>query len=108
MRVTKDEAVEVLAVNPPIEVAWTSKNGKLRDDDGNEIDERQTVPWVWALGPYGSWPMTVEDALKNISSSDVLAIDESWRIGWTVYWLDWWGCAVVSDALERINERRKA
>lgn len=57
-KMTRDEVLAELEINPPIEIAWTSKDGTIRDDDGDSIDERQTEEYVWALGPFGSWPET--------------------------------------------------
>lgn len=88
---TAEEARTLLDVQEPIPVAWTSKDGTKRDDDGNRIDERQTVPWVWALGPFGTWPETLDAAEHDLRNEPEWWHGESYRLGWVVVYKRGWG-----------------
>lgn len=85
---TADEAIALLDIQPATEVAWTSKDGTKRDDDGNAIDERETVPWVRADGPGDdTWPETLECAVANIRAAESLEACRSLRFdGWAVWY----------------------
>ncbi len=97
--ITSEQARRLLCIQDPIEVAWTSRDGTLRDDDGDPIDERQTVPWVMKLGPFGSWPSTVEDAEKDFieHANKDWWLGESFRIGTAVVWKTGWGYAAYLE-----------
>lgn len=88
---TPEEVLAALDVQDAIPVAWTSKDGTLRDDDGDAIDRRQTVPYVWALGPFGSWPTTLEDARKEIGEPEEWFTGDSFRLGCVATWKPGWG-----------------
>lgn len=88
---TADEAIALLDIRPAIPVAWTSKDGTLRDDNGRKIDKRQAGPWVWAKGPFGSWPETVEEAKRQIYTSEAWEHVDTLRIGWAVVRASGWG-----------------
>lgn len=90
---TADEAIVMLDVQPAIEVAWTSKDGTKRDDSGRAIDKRQTVPWVWAEGPFGTWPETLEDAVARLRESRRLSVAASFRLDRSVWYGQGWGYA---------------
>ncbi len=90
---TADEAIALLDVKPAIEVAWTSKDGTKRDDDGDAIDERQTVPWVLAEGPFGTWPETLEDAVAKLRACTAFVVGPSLRVGRIVRFEPGWGYA---------------
>lgn len=91
---TQDDVIRELDIQPPREVAWTSKSGRLMDDEGDRIDERETVPYTWALGPYGSWVVTVEDATVTIREHDTWEEGRSFRLGRVATWKPGWGFAL--------------
>ena len=93
------EARKMLAVQEPIEVAWTSKDGTQRADDGDEIDPRQTVPWVMALGPFGSWPETLEGAEESLALHNSWVHGPSFRLGFAVTWEQGWGYQAKETAV---------
>jgi len=99
---TPEEALKLLDVHEPIEVAWVSKDGTKRDDNGEAIDERQTVPWVWALGPFGSWPVTLDKAMEKFDDESLDWCHlRSIRLGPVVCYELGWGYGAVSiDAKE--------
>ena len=98
---TPAEALALLDIQPPREVAWTSKDGTLRDDDGDKIDPRQAEPWVWALGPFGSWPETAEEAKREIAASEVWRHVDTLRIGWAIVRASGWGFGAKAVAPSR-------
>jgi hypothetical protein len=95
---TPAEAIAALDVQDPVPVAWTSKDGTLRDDDGGTIDTRQTEPWVWALGPFGSWPETAAAARADINAHPEWRLGKSLRIGWCVTHKPGWGYGAKEPA----------
>ncbi len=97
-KLTREQARELIVVREPQEVAWTSKDGTLRDDDGDPIDERCTVPHTWALGPFGSWPATMEDVEKDLAAHDVWHYGESMRLGPVVVYKQGWGYSAKERA----------
>jgi hypothetical protein len=92
------EARALLKVYPPKAVAYTSATGRPMDDEGNEIDPREAVPWTMALGPFGSWPCTVEDAEKDFAAHPKWYTGESFRLGYVVVHRQGWGYAAVEPA----------
>jgi len=90
-KLTAAEARALLVTYEPVEVAWTSKDGTRRDDDGESIDERCLVPWVMALGPYGSWPATLEAAEASFAEHTEWLHGTSMRLGSVVVWKRGWG-----------------
>ena len=92
-KLTAAEARALLDVQPPIPVAHTSKTGRLLDDEGEQIPECQTVPWVLAFGPFGMWPTTVEDAEKHFAAHAEWVYGESLRIDHVVVYKRGWGYA---------------
>lgn len=108
--VDRETAIELLDVQPARVVAMTAKSGTLLDDDGDSIDPRQTVPWVWALGPFGSWPERLEDAVANLLKQTDLTTGRIFRLGRAVLYKPGWGyaakpiprvvaCAALADLL---------
>ena len=86
-------AVALLDVQPACPIAMTNKDGRHFDEDGDEIDARQTEPWVWALGPFGSWPCTLREAMEKLRAHTQFATIESLRIGRAVVYQQGWGFA---------------
>lgn len=101
-KLTAVEARALLQIYKPREVAHVSKAGKFLDDDGSEIDKRQTVAWTMALGPFGSWPSTVEDADKDFTEHAEWWYGQSFRLGWVVVYRNGWGYQAVEP--EKIKE----
>ena len=95
MKLTSAEARKLLKVYPATPVAFTTKSGKLLDEYGDEIDERETVPHTMALGPFGSWPCTLEDAEKDFAAHPNWYDGESMRVGYSVVWKQGWGYAAT-------------
>lgn len=92
-------AIDLLDVQPARVAAFVARDGKKRDEDGGVIDDRQTEPWVWALGPFGSWPCTVAEATATLRQHTTFATAESIRIGRVVLFKDEWGFAAKSIPL---------
>lgn len=93
--IDRETAIALLDVQPARVVAMTTTTGTPLDEDGNIIDERQTVPWVMALGPFGSWPERLEDAIAKLGAHTSFETKRSFRVGRVVlYKLDWWGYAI--------------
>lgn len=92
-KLTSAEARALLRVEEPQKVAFTNSKGKHFDDDGNHIDKREAVPHVYALGPFGSWPTTLEDAEKEFAKHDEWFYGKSFRLGHVVIWDTGWGFA---------------
>lgn len=92
---TSAEARALLLIYDPIPVVHTSKTGKLIGDEGDTIDERQTVPWTMALGPFGSWFSTVEQAERDFAKYDQWYYGKSLRLGWVVVYKSGWGYQAV-------------
>lgn len=65
--------------------------------DGEDIDKRQAEPWVWALGPFGSWPETLARAEELFAEHQAATwtYAESLRLGWVVMWRPGWGFAAM-------------
>lgn len=91
--VDRETAIELLDVQPARVVAMTAKSGTLLDEDGDTIDPRQTEPWVWALGPYGSWPETLVAAIARLNEHEVFGVGRSIRLGRVVIFKPGWGFA---------------
>lgn len=92
--ISAEVAIVMLDVQPAREVAWTSKDGTLRDDDGDAIDPRQAVPWVWAIGPFGTWPETAESAIVALECASSIQLSRSMRTnGPAVFVRAGWGYA---------------
>ena len=96
--ITAAEARNLLKVYEPIPVAHTSQSGKLLDDEGTEIDQRQTVPWVMALGPFGSWPTTLSDAEADFEEHAEWFTGRSIRVGFAVCYKQGWGYQADEEA----------
>ena len=94
---TADEARALLDVQEPIPLAWTSKDGTPRDDDGDAIDHRQTVPWVWAVGPFGSWPETMAVVEGLLTAHKEWFHAQTIRIGRAVMYDPPWGFAAKEE-----------
>lgn len=94
---TNTEARKLLKVNAAIPVAFAAKNGKLFDHNGHEIDPRQSVPWVWEFGPFGSWPCTLEDAEKDFAEQPQWFDGDSWHLGYVVKYKQGWGYAASKE-----------
>lgn len=90
-------ARKLLSVHEPLAVAFRTDAGKLLDADGEEIDKRQAEPWVWALGPFGSWPETLARAEELFAEHQgaTWTYAESLRLGWVVMWRPGWGFAAM-------------
>lgn len=91
--IDRETAIGLLDVQPARVVAMTAKSGTLLDDEGDSIDPRQTVPWVWALGPFGSWPERLEDAVANLLKQTDFTTGRSFRLGRVVTFKPGWGYA---------------
>jgi hypothetical protein len=91
--ITRAEARTMINVQAPIPVLAVNSEGKSLADNGSEIDPRQLVPWVESLGPFGSWPTTVDDALAEIDKHDDWWLGDSFRIGRCIVWKQGWGFA---------------
>jgi hypothetical protein len=88
-----EQARSLLVVREPIPAAMTSPTGRLLDAEGGQIDPRQTVSWVMALGPFGSWPSTLADAEADFAKHPEWTHAESFRLGWVVVHRPGWGYA---------------
>lgn len=100
MELTSAEARQLLDVQEPHKVAWTSKDGTKRDDDGDEIDDRKLKPWVLALGPFGSWPVPLTEAEGELATHDTWQLGKSFRLNWVVTWKSGWGFAADLEKVE--------
>ena len=98
MGLTREEARAMLKVWPPVVVAFTADNGRIFDADGNELDARQTVPHVLALGPFGSWFSTLEDAEDDFAREPAWFAGKSFRVGYAVVYEQGWGYAANKPA----------
>lgn len=110
MIVDRETAIELLDVQPARVVAMTDEGGTLLDKDGGAIDPRQTVPWVMALGPFGSWPARLEEAIADLQGHTNFETTRSFRVGRVVLYKPGWGfaakpiprvvaCAALADLL---------
>lgn len=91
--IDRETAIALLDVQPARVVAMTTTTGTPLDEDGNIIDERQTVPWVMALGPFGSWPARLEEAIADLQGQTDFATGRSFRVGRVVLYKPGWGFA---------------
>lgn len=80
MTIDLQTAIDLLDVQPAREVAFTSRDGTRRDEDGASIDARQAEPWVWALGPFGSWPVRLDEAVAKLQAHTDLATEACLRL----------------------------
>jgi hypothetical protein len=92
--VDRETAIALLDVQPARVVAITTADGTLFDEDGDAIDQRQTVPWVMALGPFGSWPARLEEAIADLQGQTDFATGRSFRLGRVVLYKSGWGYAI--------------
>jgi hypothetical protein len=92
--IDRETAIALLDVRPACVVAMTDLDGKLLDEGGSIIDERQLVPWVWALGPFGSWPERLEDAIGKLGARTGFETTRSFRVGRVVLYKPGWGYAI--------------
>lgn len=92
--IDRETAIALLDVQPARVVAMTTTTGTPLDEDGNIIDERQTVPWVMALGPFGSWPARLEEAIADLQGQTDFATGRSFRLGRVVLYKPGWGYAI--------------
>lgn len=90
---TNVEARKLLKVWPAKAVSFTTKSGKLLDDEGDPISDVQTVPHVLALGPFGSWLCTLEEAEKDFANHENWYDCQSFRVGYAVVYKQGWGYA---------------
>lgn len=99
-KLSAGEARSLVREFPAREVVHTSKTGRLLDDEGNKIDERETVPWTYALGPFGSWPVTMADVDKVFGehANTKWLYGESPRLGPVVCWKNGWGFQAIAEA----------
>lgn len=101
-KLTSAEARALLDIREPTPVGFTSEDGKFYEgdhaDSWEEIDARETVPWVMALGPFGSWPSTLEDAEKDFAAHPEWYYGVSFRLGNVVVWKQGWGYAAKERA----------
>ena len=103
MEISNTVARQLLLVLEPIPVLMRNSKGNPLDDDGRKIDERCLAPWTWALGPYGSWPCTVEDALEDFTEERPWFVASSMRLGPVVSYRDGWGYATKQPAVTEVD-----
>lgn len=93
MEITSEKARLLLIVHPPV-----------TDNGGDEINERQTVPWVWALGPFGSWPCTLKEAEEDFATYTTWNYGKCLRLRSAVTFKSGWGYG-ATKMQETVNSK---
>lgn len=91
--IDRETAIDLLDVQAARVAEMNNASGEAFDADGSRIDPRQLVPWVWALGPHGSWPETLEAAIARLNKYEVFGVGQSIRLGRVVSYGPGWGFA---------------
>lgn len=95
---TPAEVLAELEVCAAVPVAWTSKDGALRDDEGSRIEPAQAERHTYALGPFGSWPVTMTEAEADIRQHPEWTEGRSIRLGRVAAYKSGWGYSLREKA----------
>lgn len=95
---TPAEVLAELEVCAAVPVAWTSKDGTLRDDGGGSIEPAEAGRHAWALGPFGSWPVALADAEADIRQHPEWTEGRSIRLGRVAVYKSGWGYSLREKA----------